>query len=83
MAGILAVYSLVIAVLLSGDINPPDSAGKITYSLFRYVGRLGLGRSEEMCRPFAKSGTIGHLCIWGRAYLLALRDLLQVMQLAL
>jgi len=33
MAGILAVYSLVIAVLLAGDINPPPDS----YSLFAYV----------------------------------------------
>lgn len=36
MAGILAVYSLVIAVLLSGNINPPRPDKK--YALYKYVG---------------------------------------------
>lgn len=34
MAGIIAVYSLVIAVLLAGDIRPPQDK---TYSLYGYV----------------------------------------------
>ena len=36
MAGIIAVYSLVIAVLLASDINPPSSG---SYSPFKYVKR--------------------------------------------
>lgn len=39
MAGIIAVYSLVIAVLISGDLDPPP---KQNYSLFKFVT---LGRS--------------------------------------
>lgn len=33
MSGIIAVYSLVIAVLIAGDINPPPDQH---YSLFKY-----------------------------------------------
>ena len=35
MAGIIAVYSLVIAVLIAGDLEPPPGQN---YSLFKYVG---------------------------------------------
>ena len=34
MAGIIAVYSLVIAVLIAGDLDPPPGQ---SYSLFKYV----------------------------------------------
>ena len=34
MAGIIAVYSLVIAVLIAGDLQPPPGQ---SYSLFKYV----------------------------------------------
>jgi hypothetical protein len=34
MAGIIAVYALVIAVLIAQDLNPPSQAN---YSLFKYV----------------------------------------------
>lgn len=34
MAGIIAVYSLVIAVLIASDLEPPPGAN---YSLFKYV----------------------------------------------
>lgn len=34
MAGIIAVYSLVIAVLIAGDMGPPPDQN---YSLFRYA----------------------------------------------
>lgn len=34
MAGIIAVYSLVIAVLISGDLDPPP---KQNYSLYKFV----------------------------------------------
>jgi V-type H+-transporting ATPase 16kDa proteolipid subunit len=34
MAGIIAVYSLVISVLIAGDLQPPPGAN---YSLFKYV----------------------------------------------
>lgn len=34
MAGIIAVYSLVIAVLIAGDLEPPPGQN---YSLFKYV----------------------------------------------
>jgi V-type H+-transporting ATPase proteolipid subunit len=33
MSGIIAVYSLVIAVLIAGDMGPPPGT---TYSLFKY-----------------------------------------------
>lgn len=36
MAGIIAVYSLVISVLIVGDVKPPPD----TYSLFEYVPSL-------------------------------------------
>lgn len=36
MAGIIAVYSLVIAVLLAADIGPPPAQ---TYSPFKYAAR--------------------------------------------
>ena len=36
MAGIIAVYSLVIAVLIAGDLEPPPGQN---YSLFKYVQR--------------------------------------------
>lgn len=36
MAGIIAVYSLVISVLIAGDLSPPP---KKNYSLYRYVRR--------------------------------------------
>ena len=35
MAGIIAVYSLVIAVLIAGDIEPPPGQ---KYSLYKFVG---------------------------------------------
>ena len=38
MAGIIAVYSLVIAVLLAGDMGPPPAT---SYSLFASVQTLG------------------------------------------
>ncbi|CAF9919745.1 MAG: v-type proton ATPase 16 kDa proteolipid subunit 2 [Heterodermia speciosa] len=41
MAGIIAVYSLVISVLIVGDVKPPPN----TYSLFEYV--------LSLFRPFA------------------------------
>lgn len=34
MAGIIAVYSLVISVLIASDLEPPPGAN---YSLFKYV----------------------------------------------
>lgn len=34
MAGIIAVYSLVISVLIAGDLGPPPTQ---QYSLFKYV----------------------------------------------
>lgn len=34
MAGIIAVYSLVISVLIASDLEPPPGA---SYSLFKYV----------------------------------------------
>jgi len=34
MAGIIAVYSLVISVLIAGDLEPPPGQ---SYSLFKYV----------------------------------------------
>lgn len=34
MSGIIAVYSLVISVLIAGDMDPPS---RQSYSLFKYV----------------------------------------------
>jgi hypothetical protein len=36
MSGIIAVYSLVIAVLIAEDMRPPTKEGS-SYSLFKYV----------------------------------------------
>jgi hypothetical protein len=36
MSGILAVYSLVVAVLISQDLNPPTQQ---SYTLFKYVAK--------------------------------------------
>lgn len=38
MAGIIAVYSLVISVLIAGDLAPPPDQN---YSLFKYVCYVG------------------------------------------
>jgi len=38
MAGIIAVYSLVIAVLIAGDLEPPPGQN---YSLFKCVNYMG------------------------------------------
>lgn len=55
MAGIIAVYSLVIAVLLASDIGPPPDTG---YSPFKYV-------LSEQCKqvPEAHNFTADS-CIW-------------------
>lgn len=52
MAGIIAVYSLVIAVLIAGDINPPPSQN---YSLYKFV-TLGRSMSHEILTNRDHSG---------------------------
>ena len=44
MAGIIAVYSLVISVLIAGDLNPPPSQA---YSLFKYVCCVGISSHDS------------------------------------
>ena len=39
MSGIIAVYGLVIAVLIAGELNPP---AKESYALFRYASHVSL-----------------------------------------
>lgn len=39
MSGIIAVYSLVIAVLIAEDMRPPAKGEGSSYSLFKYVIR--------------------------------------------
>ena len=48
MAGIIAVYSLVIAVLLSSDIGPPPQ----TYSPYKYVINLSSYQALISCSGF-------------------------------
>lgn len=48
MAGIIAVYSLVIAVLIAGDLGPPPGQ---SYSLFKLV-------SEEFPFPFLNTESL-------------------------
>ncbi|KAK2754435.1 v-type proton ATPase 16 kDa proteolipid subunit 2 [Arachnomyces sp. PD_36] len=54
MAGIIAVYSLVIAVLIAGDLQPPPSH----YSLFNGFLHLGAGLSVGLA-GLAAGYTIG------------------------
>lgn len=42
MSGIIAVYALVIAVLIAGDIGPPPGQ---EYSLYRYISIVSLAMS--------------------------------------
>ncbi|KAK4695380.1 hypothetical protein P7C71_g2367, partial [Lecanoromycetidae sp. Uapishka_2] len=44
MAGIIAVYSLVIAVLIAGDLEPPPGQN---YSLFKLIVALILNTSTD------------------------------------
>ncbi|MCJ1287318.1 v-type proton ATPase 16 kDa proteolipid subunit 2 [Xylographa opegraphella] len=70
MAGIIAVYSLVIAVLLSGDINPPP--GK-RYSLFNGFMHLAAGLSVGLTGLAAgyAIGVVGDMGV--RSYMLQSR----------
>ncbi|MCJ1427947.1 v-type proton ATPase 16 kDa proteolipid subunit 2 [Sticta canariensis] len=52
MAGIIAVYSLVIAVLISGDLDPPP---KQNYSLYKFV-TLGISIPQENLTSSGHSG---------------------------
>lgn len=64
MAGIIAVYSLVISVLIAGDLAPPPDQN---YSLFKYVcyvgestydsGRIIITEMIEADRPSVDSCT--------------------------
>ena len=57
MAGIIAVYSLVIAVLIAGDLEPPPGQN---YSLFKYV-RYSDKRYSGQCRAHLDSSGFMHL----------------------
>lgn len=45
MAGIIAVYSLVISVLIASDLEPPPGA---SYSLFKYVSTYFKNNGRDM-----------------------------------
>ncbi|MCJ1379244.1 v-type proton ATPase 16 kDa proteolipid subunit 2 [Xylographa soralifera] len=70
MAGIIAVYSLVIAVLLSGDINPPPQKH---YSLFNGSMHLAAGLSVGLTGLAAgyAIGVVGDMGV--RSYMLQSR----------
>ncbi|MCJ1433503.1 v-type proton ATPase 16 kDa proteolipid subunit 2 [Xylographa pallens] len=70
MAGIIAVYSLVIAVLLSGDINPPPG---MRYSLFKGFMHLAAGLSVGLSGLAAgyAIGVVGDMGV--RSYMLQSR----------
>jgi len=70
MAGIIAVYSLVIAVLLSGDINPPPQQ---RYSLFSGFMHLAAGLSVGLTGLAAgyAIGVVGDMGV--RSYMLQSR----------
>lgn len=53
MAGIIAVYSLVIAVLIAGDLEPPPGQN---YSLFKYALTMVDAEFCYCCAYFASSG---------------------------
>ena len=53
MAGIIAVYSLVIAVLIAGDLEPPPGQN---YSLFKYVRYRNKSYSGQCRAHFDPSG---------------------------
>ena len=63
MAGIIAVYSLVIAVLLASDIGPPPET---SYSPFKYVGEQET--AAELVSEGANTSIVAS-CIWQQAYL--------------
>lgn len=50
MSGIIAVYSLVIAVLIAEDMRPPNKNEGNSYSLFKYVRPVSLTRSRHSFR---------------------------------
>ncbi|MCJ1354400.1 MAG: v-type proton ATPase 16 kDa proteolipid subunit 2 [Icmadophila ericetorum] len=66
MAGIIAVYSLVISVLLSGAMNPPPS---MNYSLFKGCCHLAAGLSVGLTGTAAgyAIGVVGDMGV--RAYM--------------
>ena len=53
MAGIIAVYSLVIAVLIAGDLEPPPGQN---YSLFKYAPAMLSAGVCYYCAYFDSSG---------------------------
>lgn len=57
MAGIIAVYSLVIAVLIAGDLEPPPGQN---YSLFKYV-RFKSQESSCYCHTHSSPSGFMHL----------------------
>lgn len=57
MAGIIAVYSLVIAVLIAGDLEPPPGQN---YSLFKYV-RCKSRYHSCCCRTYLNPSGFMHL----------------------
>jgi len=70
MAGIIAVYSLVISVLIAGDLNPPPGQN---YSLYNGFLHLGAGLSVGLT-GLAAGYTIGIVGDMGvRSYMLQSR----------
>ena len=57
MAGIIAVYSLVIAVLIAGDLEPPPGQN---YSLFKYV-RCKYNYHVKNCHAYSDPSGFMHL----------------------
>jgi len=47
MSGIIAVYSLVIAVLIAGDMGPPPEQN---YSLFKYAHIMSYGEESGLTK---------------------------------
>ena len=75
MAGIIAVYSLVISVLLAGDLGPDQN-----YSLFQFVFTEDLA---QYANRYLTLRTIGVSCTLQQVSQSALRDLQQDMPLGL
>ncbi|KAL6718840.1 v-type proton ATPase 16 kDa proteolipid subunit 2 [Lecanora helva] len=75
MAGIIAVYSLVIAVLIAGDMEPPP---KQHYSLFNGFMHLAAGLSVGLTGLAAgyAIGIVGDVVRWDEASIRRTRDLI-------
>ncbi len=70
MAGIIAVYSLVIAVLINGDLKVPPAR----YSLYEYVAH-----PIRNCQHENDMQNLVASCIWGQDCLWGLQGLQPVM----